>query len=82
MICSGVLKSGSPTPKDTTDSPASFIAFAFAEIANVKDGAIAEILVAILFFITYSKLKNLFTTPFYSIFKNKATLNAHFSKNN
>jgi hypothetical protein len=51
MICWGVLKSGSPTPKEITFSPACFIAFAFADIARVRDGEIAVILFAILFFI-------------------------------
>jgi hypothetical protein len=48
----GVLKSGSPTLKDTTLSPACFIAFAFAEIASVREGEIADILDATLFFIS------------------------------
>jgi hypothetical protein len=59
---SGVLKSGSPTPKDTTDSPASFIAFAFAEIASVSEGEIAEILFAVLcfmFFLRFVKFSNI-----------------------
>ena len=52
MMCPGVLKSGSPAPKDTTDSPAAFMAFALAVIASVSDGAMEEILEAILCFIS------------------------------
>ena len=37
-MCAGVGKSGSPTPKLTTLSPAAFIAFAFALIASVCEG--------------------------------------------
>ena len=53
MIWAGVLKSGSPAPKETTGSPAAFMAFAFAVIASVSDGAMADILEAILLFIRF-----------------------------
>jgi hypothetical protein len=50
-MCVGVLKSGSPTPKEMTFSPASFIAFAFALMASVKEGEIVRIRFASLSFI-------------------------------
>ena len=57
-----VIQSGSPTPNDTTLSPAAFIAFAFADMARVSEGAMADILFAILFFISvYSPKQPLFS---------------------
>ena len=55
MMCSGVLKSGSPTPKLTTSSPAAFIAFALALIASVSEGEMVRILFASLS-ISYTSL--------------------------
>ena len=59
MMCSGVLKSGSPTPKLTTSSPAAFIAFALALIASVSEGEMVRIRFASLS-ISYTSLGKLF----------------------
>ena len=39
MMLAGVMKSGSPTPKLITFSPAAFISADFADIASVIEGA-------------------------------------------
>lgn len=54
MMFAGVLKSGSPAPKEMTGSPAAFIAFALAVTASVREGEMAAILDAILLFIYLS----------------------------
>ena len=59
MICSGVLKSGSPTLKDTTLSPACFIAF-----AGLKIVAPNQALVLTLFGKYYGTLR---TPGFYAV---------------
>lgn len=58
MIYSGVLKSGSPAPNDTTSIPCAFIALDFAVIASVSEGemffALSEISILLSLLLAFS----------------------------